>query len=222
MSTVSSTEAALLEQLSALADGELDSATTAKACARWQRDVDIRQSWHAYHLIGDVLRSDDLAAEPRHDAAFLAQLRTRLADEAIVLAPQAPAAADTGGATSLATRRSGVRHAPWLFSSAVAAGLIAVVGVYTFMRTFDSGGPASNALAGVYTPARVVARAEGLTLAGSGAGGGSVAMPVPVASDRLVRDARLDAYLAAHKQFAGSSAPRVPSAFLRSADGAAR
>jgi sigma-E factor negative regulatory protein RseA len=33
----------------------------------------------------------------------------------------------------------------------------------------------------------------------------------------VVRDPRLDAYLAAHKQFAGSSALGVPSAFLRSA-----
>ncbi|MGZ5132080.1 MAG: sigma-E factor negative regulatory protein, partial [Caldimonas sp.] len=38
-----------------------------------------------------------------------------------------------------------------------------------------------------------------------------------VVSGRLIRDARLDRYLAAHKQFAGSSALGVPSAFLRSA-----
>jgi sigma-E factor negative regulatory protein RseA len=34
---------------------------------------------------------------------------------------------------------------------------------------------------------------------------------------QLIRDAQLDRYLAAHKQFAGSSALGVPSAFLRSA-----
>jgi sigma-E factor negative regulatory protein RseA len=33
----------------------------------------------------------------------------------------------------------------------------------------------------------------------------------------VLRDARLDRYLAAHKQFAGSSALGVPSSFLRSA-----
>jgi sigma-E factor negative regulatory protein RseA len=38
-----------------------------------------------------------------------------------------------------------------------------------------------------------------------------------VASGQVIRDARLDRYLDAHKQFAGSSALGVPSAFLRSA-----
>ena len=38
-----------------------------------------------------------------------------------------------------------------------------------------------------------------------------------VASGELIRDARLDRYLAAHKQFAGSSALGVPSAYLRNA-----
>ena len=45
-------------------------------------------SWHAYQLIGDVLRSEDLAAEPAADEAFLVALRARLADEPVVLAPQ--------------------------------------------------------------------------------------------------------------------------------------
>ena len=36
-------------------------------------------------------------------------------------------------------------------------------------------------------------------------------------SGRVIRDARLDQYLAAHKQFGGSSALGVPSGFLRSA-----
>ena len=38
-----------------------------------------------------------------------------------------------------------------------------------------------------------------------------------VANGKLIRDARLDSYLAAHKQFAGTSALGVPSGFLRSA-----
>ena len=38
-----------------------------------------------------------------------------------------------------------------------------------------------------------------------------------VANGTQIRDARLDRYLAAHKQFAGSSALGVPSVFLRSA-----
>ena len=38
-----------------------------------------------------------------------------------------------------------------------------------------------------------------------------------VGSGKVIRDARLEHYLAAHKQFAGSSALGVPSGFLRGA-----
>jgi sigma-E factor negative regulatory protein RseA len=38
-----------------------------------------------------------------------------------------------------------------------------------------------------------------------------------VANGQLIRDARLDRYLAAHQQFAGSSVLGVPSVFVRNA-----
>jgi sigma-E factor negative regulatory protein RseA len=38
-----------------------------------------------------------------------------------------------------------------------------------------------------------------------------------VADGKLIRDARLERYFAAHKQFGGSSALGVPSGFLRAA-----
>src|SRR5574341_547341 len=89
----------LLENLSALADGQLDAGAAAAITSRWRDDQGARSAWHAYHLIGDVLRSDDLA-NARRDEAFLRRLRTRLIDEPVVLAPEgaadsAPAPADT-------------------------------------------------------------------------------------------------------------------------------
>ena len=54
--------------------------------------------WHAYHLIGDVLRSDDLASAPGRDAAFLQRLSARLDDEPAVLAPEPLAAWRPSGA----------------------------------------------------------------------------------------------------------------------------
>jgi sigma-E factor negative regulatory protein RseA len=41
--------------------------------------------------------------------------------------------------------------------------------------------------------------------------------PAYVSDPKIIRDARLDRYLAAHKQFAGSSALGVPSGYLRAA-----
>src|SRR5882757_3475265 len=79
---------AALERLSALVDGELDSDATAQACGHWRENGELRSSWHAYHVIGDVLRSDDLACDPARDAGFLQAFRARLKDEPVVLAPQ--------------------------------------------------------------------------------------------------------------------------------------
>src|SRR4051812_30230061 len=90
MSNGSEGDAAALENLSALSDGEADAPAIARACAAWRDDAGLRSAWHAWHLIGDVLRSDDLACRPGRDAAFVAALRRRLAAEPVVLAPQGP------------------------------------------------------------------------------------------------------------------------------------
>ena len=110
-------EAVAGEALSALIDGEADASVLGRACAAWRDQPATRSEWHTYHLIGDVMRSDDLASAPSRDAAFLARLRVRLADEPVVLAP-APLAP--------ATRR--MRPRRWAGPVAVAAGFVAVAG----------------------------------------------------------------------------------------------
>ena len=76
------------QSLSALADGEVDAAAAASLAAAWRDDAMLRRRWHAYHLIGDALRSEELAAGAG-DAAFLRRLRERLDREPVVLAPVA-------------------------------------------------------------------------------------------------------------------------------------
>ena len=209
-STDSADRAARLEPLSALADGELGETAAAQACAAWRGDADARASWHAFHLIGDVLRSEDLASNPARDAGFLAALRLRLDVEPVVLAPQplelpvrlaAPAPAVSNGAP-----RAGRR--PWRAVSVVAAGFVAVAGVVVLTR-----GPVT--LSADTTLAQGAAGLQALK-----ASAPQPASPDPqvlVANGKLIRDVRLDRYLAAHKQFAGTSALGVPSRFLRSA-----
>ena len=63
------------QQLSSLMDGDLSAGDAAEACQLWRQDAQARSDWHAYHLIGDVLRSDDLASAPARDAVFLQALR---------------------------------------------------------------------------------------------------------------------------------------------------
>ncbi len=179
------------ERLSALMDGELEGAALARACAQWRDDPRARADWHAYHLIGDVLRSDDLAGDAGRDAVFLQAVRARLAREPVVLAPSAPA---------VASRPVVSRFRSWRTPTAVAAGFVAVAGALTLTRPGAPSAPAMPQNVAQVAPA------------------GAVAEPAPrVASGQFVRDARLDRYLAAHKQFAGSSALGVPSAYLRNA-----
>ena len=214
MATDSTNSAAARERLSALVDGELESHVVVQACTAWRDDAEHRSTWHAYQLIGDVLRSDDLASEPSRDVAFLSALRGRLATEPVVLAPQQPveAAASADRVVPASSRAHGWT---WVGASAVAAGFVAVAGLLVLTRVSGVSPtpalvPESIALlaapAAQPRPAAVVQAAN------------TVSEPQTlVANGKLIRDARLDRYLAAHKQFAGTSALGVPSGFLRSA-----
>lgn len=200
------------ECLSALADGELDPAGSTASCAAWSRDAQLRADWHAWHLIGDVLRSEDLASDPGVDRDFCAKLRFRLQAEPVVLAPTpAPAGPPSWRG------QPRVQPGRWTAAGAVAAALVLVVGTFAVVRPGESPtariaqADAPSATAATTAAPATVAAADSQPLA-------------IVADNKIIRDAQLERYLEAHKQFAGTSALGVPSSFLRSAtvDSAAR
>lgn len=178
------------ECLSALMDG--DAQALVDGCTAWREDADARAQWHAYHLIGDVLRSEELARRPDTDAVFLGALRVRLATEPVVLAPS----------VAPSSRRR------WLAPAAVAAGFVAVAGVLVVTRAVLPGDSAAPQLAAAPVPSP--AAVERVVRA---------APPVEplLADSTLIRDARLDRYLSAHKQYGGSSALRLPGGVLQRA-----
>jgi sigma-E factor negative regulatory protein RseA len=189
--------------LSALMDGEDGSGAWQRCSAAWRDDAQARSTWHAYHLIGDVLRSDELAGSPRRDAALLAALRRRLADEPTVLAPALVASAPTA-TPSAATRRKPV----WLLPSAMAAGFVAVAAVLVVSRLSGPEPAAQPVLAG--NPAAPLdVRTVGTVPA--------VVQPLEV-NGQLIRDAQLDAYLRAHREMRGSAAAAVPGGAMRSVE----
>lgn len=127
----------LLSDLSALADGQLDAEQAARACGQWRQTAELRQSWHAWHVIGDVMRSEDLAESAVGDEAFLKQLRARMAQEPVVLAPSPEPLA--------AWQR--LRARQWLAPAAVAASFVAVATAFVGLRTQDApGGSSSGAM----------------------------------------------------------------------------
>jgi sigma-E factor negative regulatory protein RseA len=177
---------AVRQKLSALMDGDADAAQAAGACGLWRSNPHARECWHTYHLIGDVLRSDELARPPERDAAFLSSLRSRLADEPVPLAP--------GRATpAVAVSRWRSR---WTAPAAAAAGFVAVAGVLVVTRVAGPSAPAA---------AVPVAATAGVP-------------DVQVVSGQLVRDARLDRYLSAHRQVSAGAAVHVPGAGVRRVD----
>ncbi len=181
--------------MSALADGEAAGAEVGRGCGAWAAgDAVTRERWHAYHLIGDVLRSEDLAGRPARDRAFLQRLSARLDAEPAVLAP-APLR------PAIAPRRRG-----WLLPTALAAGLMAVAAglvVAIDPGSDGAGAPALAAAPAQVSPAAVVAAA-------------SAAPEVLPSGGRVVRDAQLDRYLRAHRDYATALPGSLPGGSGRS------
>jgi sigma-E factor negative regulatory protein RseA len=186
--------------LSALADGQNEA--VARGCAAWAADPAARATWHAYHLIGDVMRSEDLAHSPARDERFLAAFGERLAREPVVLAPMPAAPA-----------RPRMRQR-WLAPAAVAAGFAAVAGMLVVTRLAapdaDVGGPVLALRAPVSGPV------------GGGVLPVGAAMPaapgVAVQDLKMIRDARLDSYLHAHREGTSGVSVAVPGGALRSVE----
>jgi sigma-E factor negative regulatory protein RseA len=182
--------------ISALADGEGEALSPATLAYREQAPA--REAWHLYHLIGDVLRSEDLAVARVHPEAFITRLRARLADEPVPLAPAAVAALP---------RRWG-----WQAPTAVAAGFAAVAVAVVFLRPAAAPGPELIATSPAAVKAEPTVRYRIVDLPAAPAAG-----PRPT-EDRMIRDARLDDYLRAHQAARGNAAAATPGGALRSVE----
>ncbi len=192
----SDSEGPTRQALSVLMDSELAPDQLPGVVAGWQQDPEQRATWHCYHLIGDVLRSQDLARPAQRDEALLRSLRTRLAGEPAPLAPRA--LPDLPMAAAGPQRR--VASPRLVASAAMVAGFVVVAGLMVVLR---SGAPAAadpGQLAQATAP-----QAGALALQVSHAQAGA-----------LVRNAGLDRYLEAHRKLgnsvaaAGAAEQRVP------------
>lgn len=103
------------QALSDLADGRASEAEVAAITAAWREHPDVRRQWHALHLIGDTLRSTELAEPAQGSEALLASLRERIAQEPVPLRPR--------------------RLSEWLAPLAVAAGFVAVALLMPSLQT---------------------------------------------------------------------------------------
>ncbi len=169
------------ERLSAFVDGELFGEVHLNEFVAGL-DQDDRATWSHYHLIGDALRSDDLAIKPAASSAFLAGFAARLEQEPHVLAPAA------------AQRRPGTLRRRVMPAFAVAAAAAMLTWIVVPQLQGVTGGTGANQLASGQPQGDALRRVAMSPVQAVAA--------QPVAAVNIIRDASLDQYLEAHQQFA--------------------
>lgn len=181
------------ELISALADGQLQGDDFARGVEVAASDPAGRQAWQTYHLIGDVLRSGEMAAGTLPDA-FLSRLQGRLQQE-----QHAFAAAEAPAATfdAAAPRREAANDGNFRWK--MVAGFASVAAIAAIGWQIAAG------VAFKPEQAQLARGQNGTTVLAEGERG------------TMIRDAGLDEFLAAHRQLGGASALQMPAGFLRNA-----
>ena len=200
-SVLRGTELHGVELVSALADGFVDASATDRAIALLERDAHARAAWHGYHLIGDLLRTAEPAAALRGGGAdFTRSVMARVAAHPLVpasLPASAVASAPLAAIPSAALARGEAANDAWGWK--LVAGMASVAAVSALAWNLLAQSPVQPTLAAVPAPSAPVVTAA------------TQSEPV------MIRDARLDELLAAHRQFGGTSALQAPAGFLRNA-----
>lgn len=191
---MNSTPFSQLERLSALADDQVQGDDFANAMLEIAMNDQLNQSWHVYQIIGDVMRSDELAPTS-HELRFWDRLEATLEAEKELITPSifkiAPIAAKQTSANEWSVRKKWVSGAS--FSAIVA---LVVVGAWQMEEGASQW--VSN-----------TSRGDMVTSAPSAT--------VIDAQSVIARDPELDALMSAHQQLGGHSAFQMPSGFLRNA-----
>lgn len=178
------------EMVSALADGQLAGEAFARGVEMATGDAAAREAWQTYHLIGDVLRSSDLAKCAPADV-FIERLQARLREEHGAFTAQEQVF------VTAALQREAANDGAFRWK--VVAGAASFAAMSAIAWTLIGSAPG---------------RPTGAQLAASGAPPATVL----TSSDRgvMIRDARLDEFMATHRQMGGANLV-APAGYLRNA-----
>lgn len=190
------------EQLSALADGQLQGEELAQALQFASQDEG-EATWQLYHLVGDVLRSPELASRQHGDGALLMRLREQLAQEP-AYPPLSQAAQPVVGVVASQVPASANAS---VFRWKMVAGFASLAAVAAVGWSAFTGLQGASSAGAQLAAAPERAQSSAPVVAVAGADGQQV----------MIRDPRLDELLAAHKQFGSTSALQMPAGFLRNA-----
>ncbi len=190
------------QRISALVDGQLSADEWAQTLADLEASPQARAQWDTYHLVGEVMRHEQ--AELRtHDTDFLCRLRQRMAQDAI-----------ENIAINQTNRRAKAinKH---VMESANASSWRLVAGMASVALASVLAWQGLNWKAEAPTQlAAVVAPAPGALLVRKD---GTSALVMAAEPQVMIRDPQLDALLAAHRQWGGTSILQMSAGFLRNA-----
>jgi len=208
------------QRISALVDGQLRGQELAQVLHELGRDGQARAQWDAYHVIGQCLRAGDAGCQGA-DAGFVSHLSVRLKREVVALdpLPVIPLEVVQEPARPVVSANHGFwRKTVGLASFAVLA-VVAWQGSVELLSTEPSG----TVLATQTLPEKARNNLEpvpvSLTpeLALLLRGDGTSVLTDQAEAAVMIRDPRLDAYLTAHRGYAGASALQVDPGFVQSA-----
>lgn len=208
------------ELLSALVDGELHGDELAQSVL-WAEEGEGHASWQLYHLVGDVLRSPELAHHSQHD--LLTGLRAKLAQEPPLSLQSAPLEQLAPAQPALTSAYPGAVRDPVansaVFRWKVAAGFASVAAVAAIgwnLVVVPATGGAQLAQAPVQ-PGAVQMAQQSVMGAAPASDNAVIAVSTGNGDEIILRDPRLDELLAAHRQFGSKANLQMPADFLRNA-----
>jgi sigma-E factor negative regulatory protein RseA len=200
--------------LSAMADGEITAAELDALLG--SVDADTLPNWHAYQVIGDVLRGHAVPSDAQPAANFLAAVRIGMASGGSErdVVPRVPLHVVAPASDPVRGEAANDAVFRWKLVAGFAS-LAAVMAVsWSVMSGLGSGGNAGAQLASnepaVTAPVSAVVET-------------TVAPPVNASvavntgQGVVIRDAQLEALLAEHRQHGGMSALQTPTGFIRNA-----
>jgi sigma-E factor negative regulatory protein RseA len=183
------------ELVSALADGQLAGDELARALQTATRDPGALEAWTTYHLIGDVLRSGELA-QSTPSKQFLSRLQEGLRAEPPQAAALPPIHVREPVAAVGDRTRPAANEQRWkLVAGLASVAAVAAIG-WTVAGAGGDAGRGAAQLAANPAPNVVLTSGERGT---------------------MLRDERLDQLLAAHRQLGSAAALQAPNGFLRNA-----
>lgn len=198
------------EKISAFADGELADNQIDMALAAL-RQPDGKQAWEDYHQIGDLLRSNEAAAELSSD--FSMRMTARLQAEPTIMAPTAAISYINRAPEPPQDAAAGARHG-WkrlvMPGMAVAAATVLAL-LFTpqlIIALNGKAGEAAHASSPASTHAVAVAPSAGAIAHASIAAVAAAPKAVPAIGNSkdgvMLRDPNIDEYLLAHQRFSPS------------------